>query len=69
MPKRLQEMLNHYQQYVRENGVLPLPANYNPGLQGVFNGLLERLRWQILLALIVVLILVPFFIAYRTRKR
>ena len=69
MPKRLQEMLDHYQQYVRENGVLPLPANYNPALQGVFNGLLERLRSQILLALIAVLILVPFFIAYRTRKR
>jgi len=69
LPKRLQEMLGHYQEYARENGVLPLPANYNPSLQGVINGVLERFRSQILLTLAAFLVLVPFFIAYRLRRR
>lgn len=69
LPKRLQEMLGHYQEYARENGVLPLPANYNPGLQGVINGVLERFRSQILLTLAAFSVLVPFVIAYRLRRR
>ena len=69
MPKRLQEMLDHYQDYVRKNAVLPLPENYNQARQLLLNGALERYRSQILLALVVFLVMVPFFVAYSTRRR
>ena len=69
MPKRLQEMLDHYQEYAQKNSVLPLPANYNPWRQSVYNGILGRFRLQILLAVLVLFILVLFFSAYHSRKQ
>jgi hypothetical protein len=69
LPGRFQEMLDHYQAYVENNSVLPLPANYNPALQGVFNGILGRWRAQILLVILAVAVVVPFYISYRSRRR
>ena len=69
MPKRLQAMLDHYQEYALKNSVLPLPANYNPWRQSVYNGILSRFRLQILLAVLVLFILVLFFTAYRSRRQ
>lgn len=68
MPERFQEMLSHYQDYVSANGVLPVPANYNAALQGVLNGILGLYRLQILLALLAIVTLVPFYIVYRMRR-
>ena len=69
MPERFQEMRGHYQAYATENGVLPLPANYNAALQGISNGVLDRFGSQILLVLLTFATLVPFYIAYRSRRR
>ncbi len=69
MPQRFQEMLGHYQNYVAKNGVLPMPANYDAARQGVINGILDRFGGQILLAVLTIILLVPFYIVYRTRRR
>lgn len=69
MPERFEHMLDRYQIYVAENGVLPIPVHYNAALQGLSNGILERFGSQILLALLSFVTLVPFYIAYRTRRR
>lgn len=69
MPERFQQMLSHYQDYARDNGVLPLPEHYDPTLQGVLNGLLDRFGSNILLAVLTLIVLTPFFVAYRYRRR
>jgi arylsulfatase A-like enzyme len=69
MPERFQQMLAQYHNYAEENGVLPIPQNYNPALQGIANGVLDRFGNQILQGLLTLLILVPLYIAYRARKR
>jgi arylsulfatase/uncharacterized sulfatase len=65
MPERLEQMLARYDDYVAENGVLPVPAGYNQTAQGIFNGIRERFTPQILVALLAFLVLLPFYIAYR----
>lgn len=69
MPERFQQMQALYQSYVNANGVLPMPANYDQALQGVENGLLGRYRKQLLVALLTLLVVAPFYIAYRVRTR
>jgi arylsulfatase/uncharacterized sulfatase len=69
MPGRFQAMLTHYEQYVIDNNVLPMPANYNPTFQGIVNGVLDRFGVQVLLALLTIVFLVPFYILYRGRRR
>ncbi|WOJ94499.1 arylsulfatase [Congregibacter variabilis] len=69
MPGLLQDMLSEYQSYVADNGVLPVLPNYNDRRQVAINGLQDRFGRQILLALLSVLVLLPFFIAYRLRYR
>jgi arylsulfatase A-like enzyme len=69
MPERFQEMLAHYEQYVIDNNVLPLPSNYDPTFQGIANGVLDRFGPQVLLGLLSIIYLIPFFILYRTRRR
>ncbi len=68
IPERMQQMLGHYQAYAADNGVLPIPAHYNATAQGVFNGVLDRFGGQILLGLLAFVTLVPFCIAYRSRR-
>lgn len=69
MPQRFKEMLAYYQQYVADNDVLPLPANYDPMFQGIANGILDRFGLQVLLGLLSLVVLVPFYIVYRARNR
>tara|TARA_R110002072_G_C7967828_1_gene534452 strand:- start:27 stop:1808 length:1782 start_codon:yes stop_codon:yes gene_type:complete len=69
MPQRFQAMLGHYQNYVSKNGVLPVPANYNAARQGTINGILNRFGGQILLAVLTIIFLAPFYITYRARRR
>jgi arylsulfatase A-like enzyme len=69
MPERFQAMRQHYADYAAANGVLPLPAHYNPALQGIYNGLLDRFRAQIALGVLSLVVLLPFYIAYRSRRR
>ena len=69
MPERFQEMLGHYRQYAADNNVLPLPANYNPVFQGIANGMLDRFGPQLLLGLLSIVVLLPFYMLYRARQR
>lgn len=69
MPERFQQMLRHYEDYARDNGVLPLPENYDAAVQGVMNGVLDRFGSQILVGLLTLLVLIPFYIGYRYRRR
>jgi arylsulfatase/uncharacterized sulfatase len=69
MPERLQQMLGLYEAYVADNGVLPVPAGYDERIQGVVNGLHHRFGKNILLALLSLLTLFPFYVAYRFVRR
>jgi arylsulfatase/uncharacterized sulfatase len=68
MPRRFAQMLAQYEQYAADNGVLPVPPGYDQASQGIFNALKERFTAQILLLLLTLLVLLPFWIAYRYRR-
>ena len=67
-PVTFQRMLSRYQRYQRENGVLPLPAGYTQMKQLVSNALQAQYREAILLFLLALLVLLPFYVAYRMKK-
>jgi arylsulfatase/uncharacterized sulfatase len=67
-PVTFQRMLSRYQRYQRENGVLPLPAGYTQMRQLVSNTLQTQYREGILLFLLTLLVLLPFYVAYRMKK-
>jgi arylsulfatase/uncharacterized sulfatase len=69
MPQRLQTMLAEYEAYAAHNGVRALPDGYNEELQGILNGVQDRFGPQLLLAVLTLLILIGFHIAYRSRRR
>ena len=69
MPGRFQAMQAAYEAYAEDNGVLAVPASYDQAFQGVYNGIRERYTPQILLALLTVLTLLPFYIVYRGAGR
>jgi arylsulfatase/uncharacterized sulfatase len=68
-PARLQSMLSAYDRYAVENKVLPVPAGYSHVKQLVINTLYNGLRTPILVGLLTLLILMPFLVAYRLRRR
>jgi len=67
--ERFERMQALYAAYARENGVLPMPVNYDQTLQGVENGVLERYGTQLLVALLAMAIVAPFWFAWRARRR
>jgi arylsulfatase A-like enzyme len=69
MPDRFKQMQALYATYAQDNGVLPMPANYDQALQGVLNGLLDRFSKELLIALLTLVILAPFYFAGRARRR
>jgi len=69
MPGRFQHMLSRYEQYRRDNGVLPLPRGYTQMKQLVSNTLYTRLREPFMIALLTLLVLLPFYAVYRSRQR
>ncbi len=66
---RYQRMLAGYAQFTRENGVLPLPQGYSQSGQLISNFLAERFRVGIVVALLTLLILLPFLVAYRIKRK
>ena len=68
MPVRFQSMLSAYQQYRQENGVIPSPPGYTQMKQLISNTLQQSYGGNILVALLLVLILLPFVIIYRNKK-
>ena len=69
MPERMQLMLRAYDQYVLENGVLPVPVDYKQVYQVGINGLREVYGKQMLVLLVSMLILVIFLVVARSITR
>lgn len=67
-PARFQQMLLGYEQFVRDNGVMPLPQGYTQSGQILSNFLAERLRLDIVVLLLTLLVLLPFLVAHRLKK-
>jgi arylsulfatase/uncharacterized sulfatase len=66
-PARFEAMLARYAEYERDNGVLPMPANYSQLRQVTLRGIRDRLGRSLLWVLLWILYLVPFLVWYRVR--
>ena len=66
---RLQRMLSAYERYQRENKVLDMPPGYGHIKQLVINTFHQQWRTPVILGLLTALILLPFGVAYRMRRR
>ena len=68
MPQLLQRMLSAYDTYARENKVLPIPAGFDNLRQLTINTLHAGARTPVLVLLLTLLVLLPFYVFYRTNK-
>jgi arylsulfatase A-like enzyme len=68
MPQRLEQMLSAYENYRQENKVLPVPKDFDNVKQLAINTLHAGLRTPVLVLLLTVLLLLPFYIAYRIKN-
>jgi arylsulfatase A-like enzyme len=68
-PAQLQLMLGHYQRYLAENNVLPMPPGYSFENQIVFNALQTVFRDNILIFVLLCLLLLPFVLVYRSQSK
>ncbi|MEP0391885.1 MAG: arylsulfatase [Erythrobacter sp.] len=66
-PQRFQRMLGHYEQYRRDNKVAPVPEGYSQMRQIVLNALLQS-RKNVIAFLLTLLVLVPFYVAYKSTR-
>jgi arylsulfatase/uncharacterized sulfatase len=66
-PQRFQRMLANYEQYRRENKVVPVPEGYSQMRQIVLNALLQS-RENIIAFLLTILALLPFYVAYKMAR-
>ncbi len=62
---RFQRMLSAYEQFEQQNGVQPLPAGYSQSGQLMANFMAPRLQTAIVVFLLTLLVLLPFYVAYR----
>lgn len=69
MPDRLQTMLADYALFEEENGVEPIPPGYSRTRQLVINMLREQNGAAILIALLTMVLLIPFVVYLRTRPK
>jgi arylsulfatase/uncharacterized sulfatase len=67
MPDRLKTMLADYALFEEENGVEPIPPGYSRTRQLVINMLREQNGAAILIALLTMVLLIPFVVYVRTR--
>lgn len=68
-PVRLQRMLSAYEQYVRDNKVIPVPPGYGHTKQLMINVLHQSLRTPVLVGLLMLLLLLPFLVAMKMKRR
>jgi hypothetical protein len=69
LPEQLQNMLAAYERYVVDNHVLPMPVGYDHIKQLAINTMRKQLTEPLLIAILTLLILLPFYVAYRMRLR
>jgi len=67
-PAQLQRMLGRYQQYVADNNVLPIPDGYRLEIQAIFNGLHHVYRDNILIFILLFLLILPFWVVYKSKR-
>jgi hypothetical protein len=60
-------MLSHYEQYRRDNNVVPVPQGYSQ-LKQLFSNILLKSKNDTLVFLLTLLLLLPFYVAYRMRR-
>ena len=65
---RFQRMLSLYEEYRRDNKVVPVPEGYNQITQLVSNMVLKQ-RENILVLILTLLILLPFYVAWRMKRK
>ena len=68
-PARLQRMLSAYEEYVRDNKVIPVPPGYGHTKQLMINVLHKSLQTPVLVGLLMLLLLLPFLVALRMKPR
>ncbi|MEM8767620.1 MAG: arylsulfatase [Pseudomonadota bacterium] len=68
LPERFQAMLAAYASFEEDNKVLPIPPDYSQTGQLIINMLRDRLGSTIIVALLLVLLLIPFGVYVRTRR-
>ncbi|WP_407873938.1 arylsulfatase [Qipengyuania nanhaisediminis] len=66
-PQRFQRMLANYEQYRRDNKVVPVPEGYSQMRQIVLNALLQS-RKTIIAFLLTLVVVVPFYVAYKSAR-
>jgi hypothetical protein len=67
-PARFQRMRSGYEEFTRDNGVMPLREGYTQTGQLLSNFLAERLRVGVIVLLLTLLVLLPFLVAYRVKR-
>ena len=67
MPQQFQQMLSAYEHYTKKNKVPPIPAGYDHRKQLMLNALHALLREPLIIALLWLLVLLPFYIGYRVK--
>ena len=65
---RFHRMLSQYEQYRRDNKVVPVPPGYNQ-IKQVFFNILLKYKNTTLVFLLTLLLLLPFYVAYRMKSR
>ena len=68
-PARLQRMLSAYERYKQDNKVLEMPVGYGHIKQLLINTLHQQWRTKVMVGLITALIMLPFLVAYRMRRK
>jgi arylsulfatase/uncharacterized sulfatase len=67
-PETFDLMLAAYNVFAKENGVAPLPPGYSPNRQVLLNAVSQRYGSAILVTVIALLILLPFWFAFLRRR-
>jgi len=68
-PARLQRMLSAYERYKQDNKVIEMPVGYGHIKQLLINTLHQQWRTPVVVGLLTVLVLLPFMVAYRMRRK
>ena len=68
-PAQLQLLLGRYQQYVTDNNILPVSNDYRHEKQVVFNALHNVYGDNILIFMLLLLLLLPFALIYRSKSK
>jgi arylsulfatase/uncharacterized sulfatase len=63
-PQRFQRMLSNYEQYRRDNKVVPVPQGYNQARQMLLNILMKG-RDNMIALLLTLVLLLPFYVAHK----